>query len=126
MPSGTSSDRPADSLLGGECMKTTQPDDPQWDRVIEIAAKLWVDGSYVVELDTSPTQGFVDLHWAARQAGRVLGGVAQVHTSRPRGPDGRQVEITVTYVDPTGRGLQNAEAGLEKLMRMVLEEQAGR
>ena len=106
-------------------MKTTQPDDPQWDRVIEIAAKLWVDGRYVVELDTSPTQRFVDLHWAARQAGRVLGGVAKVHTSRPRGPEGRHVAVTVTYVDPTGHGLQQAEEGLEKLMRMVLEEQAG-
>jgi hypothetical protein len=107
-------------------MKTTEPGDPQWDRVIEIAAKLWVDGTYAVELETSPAQQYVDLHWAARQAGRVLGGIAQVHTSRPRGPDGRRVVVTVTYVDPTGHGLQNAEEGLEKLMRMVLEEQGGR
>lgn len=100
--------------------------DPQWDRVIEIAAKLWVDGEYVVEIDPSPAQRFVDLHWAARQAGRVLGGEVTVHTSRPRGPEGRVVEITVTYVDLTGAGLEHAEEGLEQLMRMVLEEQAGR
>lgn len=106
-------------------MKTVHAKDPQWDHVIEIAAKLWVDGRYVVELDPSPTQRFVDLHWAARQAGRVLGGVAKVHTSRPKGPDGRRVVVTVTFEDPTGHGLQQAEEGLEKLMRMVLEEQAG-
>jgi hypothetical protein len=99
--------------------------DPQWDLVIEIAANLWVEGKYVLELDPSPTQRFVDLHWAARQAGRVLGGVAKVHTSRPRGPDGRRVIVTVTFVDPTGQGLKHAEEGLEKLMRMVLEEQTG-
>lgn len=96
--------------------------DPQWDHVIEIAAKLWVDGRYVVELEPSPTQRFVDLQWAARQAGRVLGGVAKVHTSRPRGPDGRYVVVTVTYNDPTGGGFQQAEEGLEELMRMVLEQ----
>jgi hypothetical protein len=100
--------------------------DPQWDKVIEIAARLWVEGSYVVELETSPAQRFVDLQWAARQAGRVLGGVAKVHVSRPRGPDGRRVVLTVTYEDPTGRGLLRAEEGLEELMRMVLEEQNNR
>jgi hypothetical protein len=100
--------------------------DPQWDLVIEIAARLWVDGTYVVELDPSPAQRFVDLHWAARQAGRVLGGEVRVHTSRPRGPEGRTVVLTVTYVDPTGDGMKHAEEGLEKLMRMVIEEQAGR
>jgi hypothetical protein len=100
-----------------------ESNDPQWNRVIEIAAKIWVEGRYVVEVDTSPTQRFVDLQWAARQAGRVLGGVAKVHISRPRGPEGRLVRVTVTYVDPTGHGHDQAEQGLEKLMRMVLEEQ---
>jgi hypothetical protein len=107
-------------------MKTENSKDPQWDHVIEIAAKLWVDGTYVVEVEPAPTQRFVDLHWAARQAGRVLGGAVQVYTSRPRGPEGRRVLVTVTYVDPTGHGLEHAEEGLEELMRMVLEEQAGR
>ena len=41
-------------------------------------------------------------------------------------PDGRRVVVTVTFEDPTGHGHQQAEEGLEKLMRMVLEEQAGR
>jgi hypothetical protein len=99
--------------------------DPHWDRVIEIATKLWVDGVYVVELDRSPTQRFVDLQWAARQAGRVLGGRANVRTSGARGPDDQAVTVTVTYVDPDGRGMRRAEEGLEKLLRMVLAEQSG-
>lgn len=104
-------------------MNIAGSNDPQWDRVIEIAAKLWVDGTYVVELDPSPTQRFVDLQWAARHAGRVLGGHATVHVGGARGPDDSTVTVTVTYVDPTGRGLDRAEEGLEKLMRMVLAHQ---
>jgi hypothetical protein len=45
--------------------------DPHWDRVVEIASKLWIDGLYVVELDPSQPQRFVDLQWAAHQAGRA-------------------------------------------------------
>jgi hypothetical protein len=96
--------------------------DPQWDQVIEIAAKLWIDGVYVAQLDPSPTQRFVDLQWAARQAGRILGGRTAVHTSDAGGPE--DSTVTVTYVDPDGRGLQRAEEGLEKLLRKVLAEQS--
>lgn len=105
-------------------MTGAAPADPHWDRVIEIAAKLWIDGAYVTELDPSPTQRFVDLQWAARQAGRVLGGRTKVHTSEARGPGDPTVTVTVTYVDPDGRGLHRAEEGLEKLLRKVLAEQS--
>jgi hypothetical protein len=97
----------------------------RWDLVVEIAAKMWVDGEYVSELDGVPTQSLVDHQWAAHQAGRVLGGRATVRLTRPVDPDERNVTLTATYVDPTGRGLQRAEEGLESLLRLVLEEQGG-
>lgn len=107
-------------------MSSATSKDPQWDRVIEIAAKLWIDGEYVTELDPLPTQRFVDLQWAARQAGRVLGGRTRVHVAPSRGPHAPTVAVTVTFVDPDGRGLQRAEEGLERLLRTVLAEQAHR
>jgi hypothetical protein len=105
-------------------MNTGRSSDPQWDLVIEIAAMLWVDGQYVARLEPLPTQRLVDLQWAARQAGRVLGGRANIGMSRPGAPKDRTVVVTVTYVDPTGQGLVHAEEGLEALMRQVLEAQA--
>ena len=107
-----------------ESKPQSAPDGP-WDLTIEIAAKLWIDGLYVAEVLPVPTQRFVDLQWAARQAGRVLGGRAQVHIEHPRGEDRHgPVTVSVTYVDPDGHGLERAEAGLEALMRQVLEQQA--
>lgn len=87
---------------------------------------LWVHGEHVIEVDSFPTQRFVDVQWAARQAGRVLGGRAEVVVSPSPDPGSRLARVTVTYLDPDGHGHQRAEEGLETLMRMVLEEQAGR
>lgn len=104
-------------------MSTEDTHDPQWDQVIEIAAKLWIDGEWAIELDPLPTQRLVDLQWAARQAGRVLGGRANIRVRplTPMDPMDRRVAVAVTYVDPTGRALLRAEEGLEALMRHVLE-----
>jgi hypothetical protein len=107
-------------------MDTDQSKDPQWDLAVEIAAKLWLDGQFVIELDPIPTQRFVDLQWAARQAGRALGGRARVRMSRPRGPKDPKVTVTVTYVDLPGRGLRDGEQRLEAMMRQVLEAHAER
>lgn len=107
-------------------MRSETSKDPQWDRVIEIASKLWIDGQYIAEIDPLPAQRFVDLQWAAHQAGRVLGGRARVRVGPSRGPADPTVTLTVTYVDPDGRSLQRAEEGLEKLMRTVLAEQYDR
>lgn len=104
-------------------MHPGKPHDPHWDLVIEIAAKLWIDGTYVTETYLSPAQRYVDLQWAARQAGRVLGGRSTVRTSHWRRAKDAFVTVTVTYVDPDGHGRERAEKGLEKLMRLVLEEQ---
>jgi len=101
---------------------TRSSNDPHWDRVVEIASKLLIDGEYVVEIDPCPTQRFVDVLWAAHQAGRVLGGRARVETSEARAPEDPTVTVTVKYVDPDGRGLQRAEEGLEKLLRRVLAD----
>lgn len=100
--------------------------DPHWNRVVEIASKLWIDGLYVVELDPSQTQRYVDLQWAALQAGRVLGGRAKIERSCARGREDPTVTVTVRYVDPDGNGLQRAEAGLEKLLRQVLADHSRR
>jgi hypothetical protein len=107
-------------------MSSQASNDPHWDRVVEIASKLWIDGRYVVELDPCPTQRFVDLQWAAHQAGRVLGGRAMIETTGPRGPKDPTVTVTVTYVDANGNGLQRAEEGLQKLLRHVLADQLRR
>ena len=104
-------------------MRPATSEDTQWDRVIEIASTLWIDGQYVAEIDPSPSQRFVDLQWAAHQAGRVLGGRTSVHVGPARGPADPTVTVTVTYLDPDGRSLQRAEEGLEKLMRKVLTTQ---
>jgi hypothetical protein len=107
-------------------MPNQEPEDPHWDRVVEIASKLWIDGVYVVELDLLPTQRLVDLQWAAHQAGRVLGGHAKIERDGPRGPEDHTVTVTVRYVDSDGHGLQRAEAGLENLLRHVLSDQSHR
>lgn len=96
--------------------------DPHWDRVVEIAARLWIDGIYVAELDTSQTQRFVDLQWAAHQAGRVLAGRAKIETCRARAPEDPTATITVRFIDPDGEGLRRAEEGLKQLLRRVLED----
>jgi hypothetical protein len=98
------------------------PRDPHWDRVVEIASKLWIDGRYVVELDRSQTQHLVDLQWAAHQAGRALGGRAKIETSGARRREDPTVTVTVTYADPGGKGLQGAEQSLEKLLRRLLAD----
>jgi hypothetical protein len=96
--------------------------DPHWDLVIEIAAKLWIDRAYSTEIPSSPAQPFVDVQWAARQAGRILGGRSKIHMRHSKERDDHAVTVTVTYVDADGAGLANVEERLEALMRTVLEE----
>lgn len=104
-------------------MQVGKTGDRHWDLVIEIAAKLWVDGQYTAELEKTPTQRYIDLQWAARHAGRVLGGRAKVNTGPPRSRNDPTVTVTVTYQESPGeKGFQRAEDGLESLLRRVLEE----
>ena len=104
-------------------MRRTAPgDDPQWDLVVEIAAKLWIDGVYVTRLNPTPTQRFVDLQWAAYQAGRALGGRSTVAVGKPAGPRDPTVTVTVAYVQAAGVDTATEEAGLADLLREILEE----
>lgn len=99
------------------------PADPQWDLTLEIAGRLWLYGEHVVEMDPAPTQPLVDLQWAARQAGRLIGVRTQVDISRSAGRSPRLV-VSITYRDPDGRGLVRAQDGLDALVRSVREQQA--
>jgi len=103
-------------------MKRGNFDDPQWELVVEIAVKLWVEGTYVTEIDVLPMQRFVDLQWAARQAGRALGGRTQVTTTRLDDTDHGTVSLEVRLIESDEPGLRRAEQGLDELMRAVLEE----
>lgn len=73
--------------------------------VAEIARCLEDEGAFVrqvqtSEFGTSHLQAVVDIGWAARQAGRLLGRQVRVTTSRSEEP-GRLV-VTVELLDATG------------------------
>jgi hypothetical protein len=63
-----------------------------------IASALSSADGYVTRIDLQPTQGVVDLNWAARQAGRRLGIQVDV-TSRLIKHEG-QLEVRVTALSP--------------------------
>lgn len=50
--------------------------------VVDIARRLVADGRFVTELHTDHLQTVVDVGWAARQAGQLLGRPVTVATSR--------------------------------------------
>lgn len=95
--------------------------DPHWDQVVEIAALLWVEGEYATDIDPSPTQRFVDLQWAARQAGRILGRRTAVIVSSPRGAEDPTVTVKVSYAD-SEKEPPHTEERLEQALRKILEE----
>jgi hypothetical protein len=97
--------------------------DPQWDLAIDIAADLWLYGEYVVEVKPYPVQQVVDIHWAALQAGRVLGAQAKVQVGERSRTTDPLVTVSVTFVDPDGRGLERAQKGLDALLRSVHDAQ---
>ena len=96
--------------------------DPHWDQVVEIAALLWVDGEYATDINPSPTQRFVDLQWAARQAGRILGRRTAISVSSPRGREDPTVTVKVTYAGAGEEASPHTEKRLERALRKILEE----
>jgi hypothetical protein len=98
------------------------PEDPHWDLALTIAGKLWLYGEHVIEIDPVPTQGLVDLQWAARQAGRLIGVRTELEIE-PVGLPSPEVLVRITYSDPDGRGLIRAQDGLDALVRSVREQQ---
>lgn len=84
--------------------------------VDEIAARLMAHGRFVIHLDTSRLQDAIDIGWAARQAGELLGQQVRVTTSRA-GLHDRRLVVTaflggpVDADDVTGRHLADATGG---------------
>ena len=93
--------------------------DPQWDFALAIRDALASRGRYVIEVDTRDAQALVDILWAARQAGRLLGVKVKVDRSSYYGHAGSVVTTTVRCVEDEGRDRAVARAGLERLRQTV-------
>jgi hypothetical protein len=96
--------------------------DPQWELTLEIASKLWYYGQYTFDLDPSPQQRLVDVHWAALQAGRLLGVRAKINVSAPSSKTEPTVTVTIAFDDSDGRSRARAQEGFETLLRSVHEQ----
>jgi len=98
--------------------------DPQWAFTLLVREALEQQGSFVSEVDTRDAQALVDLHWAARQAGRLLGASVKLDLSAHYGHADSIVTATVRFVetaDPAERA--RATEGLKKLLASVREVQ---
>lgn len=104
---------------------TTKPGipDPQWDLTLAIRTALELHGRYVAEVDERDAQAVVDLHWAARQAGRLLGTKVRVDLGAPLGHADYIVTATVQCVDDGGAERARAEEGLRLLLCTVRKAQ---
>lgn len=67
--------------------------------VDEIAARLLAHGRFVIHLDTSRLQDAIDVGWAARQAGELLGQQVRITTSRA-GLNDRSLVVTAFLGGP--------------------------
>jgi hypothetical protein len=100
--------------------------DPQWDFTLVIRSALQHDGRFVTEVDERDAQARVDLHWAARQAGRLLGVEVEIDVSPPYGRTGSTVTATVRCIEIDASARVRAEDGLRRLLASVHEAQAMR
>lgn len=67
--------------------------------VDEIAARLLAHGRFVMHLDTARLQDAIDIGWAARQAGELLGQHVRITTSRA-GVHDRSLVVTAFLGGP--------------------------
>jgi len=95
--------------------------DPQWDFTLVIRSALERGDTYVAEVDTRDAQAMVDIRWAARQAGRLLGVAVEVHVSAPYGHANSTSTVTLRgiEVEPSDRAM--ASEGLQRLLDAVLD-----
>jgi hypothetical protein len=93
--------------------------DPQWAYTLAIRSALEQHGRFETELDERDAQAVVDLHWAARQAGRLLGVRVRVVVGGPVGRAEYIVTATVHAIDQDGRSRAQAELGLQRLLGSV-------
>ena len=66
----------------------------------EIAEALTEHGQFVTTVDRRAVQQLVDLHWAAHQAGRMIGSNVRVLVERLDSP--REFNVTIV-LRPSGR-----------------------
>ena len=75
--------------------------DVQEDLAVEIARELELDGSCVRLVRSIPQQRAVDVHWAAKRAGRMIG--QHVRTSATHVSEHPDSDVAVVViVDPRG------------------------
>lgn len=83
---------------------TDEPsEDPHEVLIREIASDLRERGAYVAEVEATPNQNIVDLHWASLLAGRRLGVRTRVEVQRARSDHGSRLQVTVVCVDRLGQ-----------------------
>jgi hypothetical protein len=97
--------------------------DPQWDFALAIRTALELHGRFVTEIDERDAQARVDVQWAARQAGRLLGAQVSIELSAPHGRSDFIVTATVRCADPDPVERSRADVGLQKLLQSVHEAQ---
>lgn len=93
--------------------------DPQWDFTLLIRAALETSGEFVSEVDSRDAQALVDIRWAARQAGRLMGAMVKVDLSSHHGPAESMVTATVRRIESDGPERLIAEEGLQRLLASV-------
>lgn len=97
--------------------------DPQWDLTLAIRSALELGGRFTAEIDERNAQARVDLHWAALQAGRLLGSTVKVDPGARSGTDGSLLAVTVVCVGDDRNERARAQEGLEGLRRSVRQAQ---
>jgi len=70
------------------------------DLAIEIAQALGSTGQYLATVSLGSRQEFVDLNWAAREAGRRLGTRVHLDVQISKAPSGAQAEVRVSAQRP--------------------------
>jgi hypothetical protein len=96
--------------------------DRQWDFALVIRGALEAHGMYVIEVDTRDAQAVVDILWAARQAGRLMGAKVKVDRSPHYGHAWSTVTATVRCVAPDASyASRSARTGLERPRHHVRE-----
>ena len=95
----------------------------RWALTLAIRAALDVRGRFDAKVDERDAQAVLDLHWAARQAGRLLGVSVTVEFGAA-GSGGTVVPATVRCVGDGRAGRARAAEGLQRLLVAVYAAQA--
>lgn len=115
---------PAVRAEGASADRGGRTPDPQWALTLAIRTALELHGTFDAEVDLRDTQSVVDLHWAGRQAGRLLGAEVRVEVGAARGPKGQTATVTVRCLPESGARRAAVEAGMRQLLRQVADVQS--